>query len=167
MVAKTFTAKFFEFLNPKKLYIWLLLLVIALAIGAYRVLKNNSGSLEQRQKRKDVPNAPGNVGDVEILFFTVNWCPHCKKAQAPWTDFSNAYHGKKVKGRRVRCMKMDLTEKAEGTTGYPDYKKAKEYADKYKIEGYPTIKMLKDDQVIEFDAKVSTNALEQFVEDVL
>jgi len=162
-MAKTFTAKFFEFLNPKKLYIWLLLLVIALAFGTYRVLKNNGGSLEQRQKRKDVPNAPGNAvgSDVEILFFTVNWCPHCKKAQAPWTDFSNAYHGKTVKGRRVRCRKMDLTE------GNPNYTEAKDYADKYKIEGYPTIKMIKDDQVIEFDAKVSTNALEQFVEDVL
>lgn len=160
-MAKSFTAKFFEFLNPKKLSFWLFLLVIALAFGAYRVIKRNAGSHESRQQLKDVPNSTGSGGDIEILFFTVNWCPHCRKAQTPWNDFSNAYNGKKIKGRNVRCMKMDLTE------GNAEYTRSKEYADKYKIEGYPTIKMIKDGQVIEFDAKVTTNALEQFVEDVI
>jgi hypothetical protein len=38
---------------------------------------------------------------------------------------------------------------------------------KYNIEGYPTIKLLKDGQVIEYDAKPSKATLEQFLNTVL
>ena len=39
--------------------------------------------------------------------------------------------------------------------------------DKYKIEGYPTIKLLKDGQIIEYDAKPSKDTLTQFLNTVL
>ena len=39
--------------------------------------------------------------------------------------------------------------------------------EKYKIEGYPTIKLLKDGQVIEYDAKPTKDTLEQFLNTVL
>ena len=39
--------------------------------------------------------------------------------------------------------------------------------DKYNIEGYPTIKLLKDGQVIEYDAKPSKDTLNQFLNTVL
>jgi len=38
---------------------------------------------------------------------------------------------------------------------------------KYSIEGYPTIKLLKDGQVIEYDAKPSKANLSQFLNTVL
>ena len=37
----------------------------------------------------------------------------------------------------------------------------------YNIEGYPTIKLLKDGQVIEYDAKPSKDTLNQFLNTVL
>ena len=37
----------------------------------------------------------------------------------------------------------------------------------YNIEGYPTIKLLKDGQVIEFDAKPTQKTLDQFLNTVL
>ena len=37
----------------------------------------------------------------------------------------------------------------------------------YKIEGYPTIKLLKDGQVIEYDAKPTKETLTQFLNTVL
>ena len=38
---------------------------------------------------------------------------------------------------------------------------------KYNVEGYPTIKLLKDGQVIEYDAKPSKETLTQFLNTVL
>ena len=38
---------------------------------------------------------------------------------------------------------------------------------KYKIEGFPTIKLLKDGQVIEFDAKPTKENLTQFLNTAL
>jgi thioredoxin-like negative regulator of GroEL len=37
----------------------------------------------------------------------------------------------------------------------------------YGIEGFPTIKMLKDGQIIEFDAKPTKENLEQFINTVV
>jgi hypothetical protein len=38
---------------------------------------------------------------------------------------------------------------------------------KYKIEGFPTIKLLKDGQIIEYDAKPTKETLVQFLNTVL
>jgi hypothetical protein len=37
----------------------------------------------------------------------------------------------------------------------------------YNVEGYPTIKLLKDGQIIEYDAKPSKDTLTQFLNTVL
>ena len=39
--------------------------------------------------------------------------------------------------------------------------------EKYSIEGYPTIKLLKDNEVITFDAKPERATLEKFLQTVL
>ena len=42
-----------------------------------------------------------------------------------------------------------------------------ELMDKYNIEGYPTIKLVKDNQIIEYDAKPTKSTMEQFLNTVL
>ena len=44
---------------------------------------------------------------------------------------------------------------------------AKGYQDRYNVEGYPTIKMLYGNQVIDFDAKITTYSLEKFLDNML
>jgi hypothetical protein len=39
-------------------------------------------------------------------------------------------------------------------------------ADKFKIEGFPTIKLVKDRQVIEYDAKPDKEKIKEFLETV-
>ena len=167
-MVKSFSAMFFSFLNPKKITFWLVFLGILLCAGIYYTAYKKVSNPNPRNA-EDVANSSGTTGgDVEVLMFKVDWCPHCKKAEPAWNDFKNTYHGKKIKGRNIRCKTLDLTEKSEND---PIAKKneniAKDYAEKYKVEGYPTIKMIKDGQVIEFDAKVSTFALEKFVDDMV
>ena len=38
---------------------------------------------------------------------------------------------------------------------------------KYKIEGFPTLKLLKDGQIIEYDAKPTKDTLDEFLNTVL
>ena len=42
-----------------------------------------------------------------------------------------------------------------------------EYMETYKIQGYPTIKMVKENKIIDFDAKVTSTALESFVSNMV
>jgi len=87
----------------------------------------------------------------------VDWCPHCKKALPDWNQFSAQYDGKEVNGYRIECVDMDCTEETS---------KVASAINEYKIDSYPTIKMKKGDEVIEFDSKITKYSLEQFVENM-
>jgi hypothetical protein len=109
-------------------------------------------------KYANVSNANRRNKEVTILFFHVDWCPHCKKALPAWNTFSQQFNGKEVNGYVVKCVDMDCTTESS------DIARA---INTYKIESYPTIKMLKDQQTIEFDSKITTSSLEQFVNTML
>lgn len=92
--------------------------------------------------------------DVEIIIFTVEWCPHSKKAMPIWEELKEKYNGKQFNGHKLTFVEVN----GEENPGM---------ADKYKVEGYPTIKMLKDNQVIEYDAKPSVEHLTEFLNSTL
>jgi thiol-disulfide isomerase/thioredoxin len=99
---------------------------------------------------------PGN--NAELLFFFANWCPHCKTAKPIWNDLKAEYENKTINGYNVVFTEVDCsTESAEVDS----------MMNKYNVEGYPTIKLLKDGQVIEYDAKPSKATLTQFLNTVL
>ena len=152
-------------LNPRKMYLWMFLLIILLLAGGIYVYRKNYTDLLTGNENKNIPNS-GSSDDIKIMFFTVDWCPHCKKAATPWNDFSTSHNNKRINNVNVQCIKYDITEKEKTEPGYSDYKKALGMVDKYKVEGYPTIKMLKGDKTIDFDAKISSYSLEKFVENM-
>ena len=81
--------------------------------------------------------------------------------------------------RRISCSCCNFLSKAR-TTGidifYNEYKlifqqvdgeENPTLADKYKVEGYPTIKLVKGNQIIEYDAKPSLEHLKEFLNSTL
>jgi thioredoxin-related protein len=48
-----------------------------------------------------------------------------------------------------------------------DGEENQELADKYKVEGFPTIKLVKGNQIIEYDAKPSVEHLKEFLNSTL
>jgi thiol-disulfide isomerase/thioredoxin len=109
-------------------------------------------------KYANVANANRRNKEVNILFFHVDWCPHCKKALPAWNTFKQQYDGKEVNGYVIKCVDMDCTTESSEVA---------RAINTYKIESYPTIKMVKDEQTIEFDSKITTSSLEQFVNTML
>jgi glutaredoxin len=98
------------------------------------------------------------------MIFTVDWCPHCKKAKDPWNTFVEGHHNKIYNKHTITCVEYNLTESK--STGVADPAAVSAQA-KYKVEGYPTIKMIKDGQTIDFDAKITTYSLQKFLEDMV
>jgi thiol-disulfide isomerase/thioredoxin len=103
-------------------------------------------------------NNNNNTSQAELMLFSVDWCPHCKKAKPIWEDLKQEYENKKVNGYTIIFTDIDCTNEN------PEVEKI---INKYKIEGYPTIKLLKNGQVIEYDAKPSKATLEEFLNTVL
>ena len=105
----------------------------------------------------DVANA-NRRNPVIIYFFHVDWCPHCKKAQPEWDKFANEYNNKELNGYIIKCQDIDCTQETSDVT---------RAINQYKIESYPTVKMVKDEKTIEFDARINQNTLDQFVNTML
>jgi thiol-disulfide isomerase/thioredoxin len=96
--------------------------------------------------------------EAELLFFYAEWCPHCKTAKPVWESLKSQYENKTINGYKVIFTEINCTtENAE----------VEKMMDKYNVEGFPTIKMLKDGQIIEYDAKPTKETLEQFLNTVL
>jgi len=99
-----------------------------------------------------------SVKSAELLFFYADWCPHCKAAKPIWSELKTEYENKTINGYKVVFTEIDCSnETAE----------VDQMMNKYNVEGYPTLKLLKDGQVIEYDAKPSKATLTQFLNTVL
>jgi glutaredoxin len=157
---------FLDYLNPRKFYLWIFLLILMLLVGGYFVYNRNYNSLKNSAETKNIPNS-GTSSDIRIMFFTADWCPHCKQAKTPWNDFKAGYHNKRINDIQISCIEYNMTEKDTDDPKYQEYHIAKGMGDKYKVDGFPTIKMLRGSQVIDYDAKITSFALEKFVENMI
>jgi thiol-disulfide isomerase/thioredoxin len=95
---------------------------------------------------------------AELMLFYVDWCPHCKTAKPVWEELKTEYKNKSINGYNVLFTEINCT------TETPEIEKL---IAKFSIEGYPTIKLLKDGQVIEYDAKPTKDTLTQFLNTAL
>ncbi len=104
-------------------------------------------------------NAPsGNGTNAELMFFFADWCPHCKAAKPIWNDIKAEYETKLINGYRVVFTEIDCSQ---------DSPEVEKLVERYNVEGYPTLKLVKDGQVIEYDAKVTHESLTKFLNTVL
>ena len=106
----------------------------------------------------DSDNSQTSKSDAEIIFFFADWCPHCKKAKPHWEEVKQVYSGKVVNGYTMVFTEVDCSKETE---------EMKKTTAEYEIEGYPTIKLVKDGQIIEYDAKPDKSTLEKFINTVI
>lgn len=99
------------------------------------------------------------ASDAELLIFTVDWCPYCKKAMPVWKKFKEEYDGKTINGYNLNFRTINCTDENDA--------EVKDMLNKYSVDGYPTIKLLKDGDAITYDAKPEFNTLQQFLQTVL
>jgi len=94
-----------------------------------------------------------NSKDILIIYFKTEWCPYCKKARPEWDKFVEY----------VNNINTSETYDFEIITSVVDCDKQTSIADKYEIEGYPTIKLIKNKEIYEYDAKPNKEHLIEFL----
>jgi thiol-disulfide isomerase/thioredoxin len=149
-----------------------IIVFIIIAVTFYNYYISSSSSSSSSNPRYNVNNEGGEGGEggdgngqnpasgktAELMFFFANWCPHCKTAMPIWENLKADHDTKLVRGYKIIFTEVDCTEETP---------EVEELMNRYKIEGYPTIKLLKDGQVIEYDAKPTKENLEKFLSTVL
>ena len=87
-----------------------------------------------------------NTGNVySLVLFYADWCGHCKKMKPEWEKFENGQYGKYCK----KYESKDITS---------------EMSERYGVQGYPTILLLKDGEVVQkYEGERNTNSFEEFI----
>jgi len=132
--------------------------VIALLLVAYYMYTSATKKSAFTANREHIPVNQNSNKTATLMLFYVDWCPHCKTAKPEWEALKSKYEGKSINGYTVNFVEYNCTEETAEVS---------QLMDKYHIEGYPTIKLLKDNQVIEYDAKPTKSTMEQFLNTVL
>ena len=101
-----------------------------------------------------VPTGGATPKVADMYFFYTTWCPHCKTARPQWDEFKEEMDGQVVNGTRIKFTEVDCDQD-------------RATADRYDVKGYPTIKLVHGDEVVEFDAKPEVSSLHQFVKSAL
>lgn len=135
--------------------IMLLIAAIIFVYKNYLVPKMN----QPYAPNKEFVDSEESDKECELIIFTVDWCPYCKKAMPIWDNFKEEYEGKKINGYTLYFTTINCTDENDSNI--------KDMLNKYNVEGYPTIKLVKDDEVISYDAKPNSETLQQFVKTVL
>ena len=144
-------------------YFYIVLVVAAIFIGVafYIYRKNIAPNIDPEyvanKEFLDKDAEPANT--AEFMLFYANWCPLSKKAMPVWKEFRETYDGKVVNNHRLIFKEEDCSDSDDSAM------QAK--LDSYKVDGFPTIKMLKGNEVIDFDANPTMDSLEQFVSSVI
>ena len=140
------------------LIIGAILLFACIAVFYYLYYIAPASNSKYRPNSEQVPSGGSSSNTAELLFFYADWCPHCKAAKPIWNDLKSEYENKTVNGYKIIFTDVDCSEE---TT------EVEKLMNQYSIEGYPTIKLVKDGQVIEYDAKPSKETLTKFLNTVL
>lgn len=147
-----FTDLIKKYVRPYYYYLVTLLIVVILLLVAYHILKKY-----KMLESFDVANDSDKQGNSCIIyFFHADWCPHCKKALPEWESFKQTNNGKMINGYKLNCVDVNCTNEDDANTT--------QYINKFNVEGYPTIKMLKDNKVIDFESRITTSSLNSFLD---
>ena len=145
-----FRSKFGKYAGNKQ-FLLILLVVIIFLIAALVVYRRYiSSSLSRNYVANNEFTNDGTIETADVYFFYTTWCPHCKTAKPIWEDFKAEMKDKKVHGIKLNFFEVDC-DKDQATS------------DKFKVKGFPTIKLVKGKQIIEYDAKPSKVTLIEFV----
>ena len=99
---------------------------------------------------------------ADLYMFSVDWCPYSKKAKPIWKKLTSKYDGRDINGISLSIKEIDGDKQASELAVFETT-----YLDGKKIDGYPSIYMVKDDKVHEYDAKPNLETLTEFIQSVL
>jgi len=86
----------------------------------------------------------------QLMLFYASWCPYSKTTLKQWYSYKENYNGK----YKLSFVEIDCDENTS-------------LADKYNIDSYPTIILLKDEQKYIFDAEMNDETLTQFINTIM
>jgi thiol-disulfide isomerase/thioredoxin len=140
--------------DKKSLLLIAILIIIftSVFIFVYNKYIKNIIIKDHSLNREFISRDKTSTNDVLIMFFFTEWCPYCKQALPEIKKFEDYIATQNTKNDYI----ITLTK--------IDCDKNSTIADKYKVEGYPSIKLIYKNEVYNYDAKPNKANLIKFLE---
>jgi thiol-disulfide isomerase/thioredoxin len=135
---------------------FIILLFLVFAVVAYITYTKYISGFIKNRAASDVANADKRKEMLQIYFFYADWCPHCKKAKPEWKSFRDSVEGTIVNNYKIETISVDCTNLDTDAD-------AARLVKENNISGFPTVIAFKNNQRIDFDAKVEASSLNQFL----
>lgn len=131
----------------------IILVSIALYISFKVKNKNGLDEMVEFDELGDKTSVNEDSKIVNVYMFYTDWCPICNQAEPEWNKFEREIKKKYdfIKPKKIDCEDI----------------KNKKLVKKYDIKGYPTIKLVYNNEVHDYEARVNQERLEQFVTDII
>jgi len=153
----------FEFLKNKNIIILLLIVVL---LGLFFYINNKKEKYTQvscsREVMSDIPKekqqvtqttpTPISTGKIEFRVYYTNWCGWSKKALALLNSDEFKTEMNKIQDKASLVL-LDCEENG------------KEQCDKEQIQGFPTMKLSKNSELIEFNGPRTTEGIISFIKE--
>jgi protein disulfide-isomerase-like protein len=147
-----------------KYWIFIILIIIAIIIIIFNIFfktTNNNESFKSKSIIENYSNSNNNEvsssdqlkpqnGEIVFVKFYAPWCGHCQHLQPKWSKLENKYGNKLINQKRIKILSANCDT-------FP------KIGEDYNISGYPTIKLLKDNEIIEYDDQREIDELEKFL----
>lgn len=151
MAPGIFSLLYKDFIKPlEKHLVTLFVLLIFVVAGYYGYNMFARSTIENLST--DMANNNRRISEAKIMFFSADWCPHCKKAKPEWERFTSNYNNKEIGFYKI------ITESVDCTDG------ENPLIQEYSIDGYPTVILVKDGKNINFSGRITEENLQQFIE---
>lgn len=146
-----------NFFKNNKLYSLFLFLVIVLFIAVimycYKKFVVPKINPEYTANKEFINKSDEDVDEATLYYFYTTWCPYCKVSKPEWNKL------KEKSGGVINSTKIIFKE--------VDCDKDNNLADKYEVTGYPTIKLIYNNKIYNYDAKPSYDTLNEFLNSVI
>ena len=111
------------------------------------------------QPRKEIPYVKPegftSSSPIQVMFFNVDWCPHCVRAKPEWSKFVQNHSSD---------SNITFVGGEDGTNcTNNDDSSVRDLVQKYNIQHFPTVIFVKDGTPTEFQGKVTSDNLESFL----
>ena len=91
-----FNVLYIDYIKPMRTLLMVIFVTIIFVTAAFFAYKWYIKSTIENLGTSDVANNNRRVSEAELLFFSADWCPHCKNAKPEWDSFKKEYDGKEM-----------------------------------------------------------------------
>jgi thiol-disulfide isomerase/thioredoxin len=123
--------------------ILMIVLIIVVLVAAYYFMAKSNVS-------ENFSNKLENKDKASFVMFYADWCPHCQNAKPIVNDLKEEVSNDNQLKKNVEIVNVNCEEE-------------KELANKYKISGYPTFKLIKDSEVVEYEGGADKDQFMSFL----